>query len=84
MGKFKFTRTKKRRFWQCPKKVHLRVDCPGKAVISKTRKKYKTTQDKLNKMDSTTKRKLLENKGILKQDSNAPQDLVSLMLSTLV
>ena len=42
MGDFKFKRTKsRRRMWKCPKDIKLHVENPGKAIISKTRKKNK-------------------------------------------
>ena len=87
MGNIKFLRnpkSRKKRRWQCPKKIQLRVETPGKVIISKTRKKTRKTRDKLDKMDSNTKRQILKNQGLLKENSNAPQELVDIMLKNLV
>ena len=86
MGNIKFLRnpkSRKKRKWQCSKKIQLRVETPGKVIISKTRKNTRKTRDKLDRMDSTTKRKILENQGLLRADSNAPQDVVDIMLKNL-
>mgnify|MGYP001181129992 FL=1 len=85
MGDFKFKRTKsRRRMWKCPKDVKLHVENPGKAIISKTRKKTRKTRQKLMAMDSTRKREILERQGVLKQDSKAPSELVNLMITNLL
>ncbi len=87
MGNIKFLRnpkSRKKRRWQCQKKIQLLVETPGKVIISKTRKKTRKTREKLDKMDSNTKRKILENQGVLKENSNAPQELVDIMLKNLV
>ena len=87
MAGIKFIRnpkSRKRRRWQCTKKIHLFVETPDKLTVSKTRKKTRKTRDKLSKMDSNTKRKVLEEQGLLKDNSNAPQELVDIMLKNLV
>ena len=87
MAGIKFIRnpkSRKRRRWQCTKKVNLYVETPDKLTVSKTRKKTRRTRDKIAKMDSNTKRKILEGQGVLKENSNAPQELVDIMLKNLV
>ncbi len=87
MAGIKFIRnpkSRKRRRWQCTKKVNLYVETPDKLTVSKTRKKTRKTRDKIAKMDSNTKRKILEGQGVLKENSNAPQELVDIMLKNLV
>tara|TARA_Y100000768_G_scaffold313914_1_gene248729 strand:- start:2281 stop:2544 length:264 start_codon:yes stop_codon:yes gene_type:complete len=87
MAGIKFIRnpkSRKRRRWQCTKKINLYVETPDKLTVSKTRKKTRKTRDKIAKMDSNTKRKILEGQGVLKENSNAPQELVDIMLKNLV
>ena len=87
MAGIKFIRNPKsreRRRWQCTKKVNLYVETPDKLTVSKTRKKTRKTRDKIAKMDSNTKRKILEGQGVLKENSNAPQELVDIILKNLV
>ncbi|GIS52811.1 MAG: hypothetical protein Ct9H90mP28_5270 [Paracoccaceae bacterium] len=87
MAGIKFIRnpkSRKRRRWQCTKKVNLYVETPDKLTVSKTRKKTRKTRDKIAKMDSNTKRKILEGQGVLKENSNAPQELVDIILKNLV
>ena len=79
-----FTRKQPKRRWKCKKKIKLRIESPDKSVVSKTRKKTRKTREQLKEMDSTAKKQLLETKGILKTDSKAPNEVITLIISNLV
>uniref|UniRef100_A0A6C0AFX3 Uncharacterized protein n=1 Tax=viral metagenome TaxID=1070528 RepID=A0A6C0AFX3_9ZZZZ len=85
MGNIKFTLSNKRKKrWVCKKNVTLKIDHPDKSTIRKTRKKTRKLRDKVSKMNNSQKRDLLINKGVLKPESKAPEDIVNTMLDGLV
>ena len=84
MGRFKFTVTRKRRRWECPKDVKLCIDTPDEKTMKTTRKSHKKLKLSLNSMDMKKKKQLLENKGILKENSKAPDEIVDVIISGLV
>lgn len=85
MGGFKFIRgNKSRKRWRCDKNTRLYVESPNKSIISSTRKRAQKTREQINSLDSSTKKKILEQKGIIRSDSAVPSDIVSLMLMGLV
>lgn len=84
MGRLKFTVSRKKRRWQCPKDVTLRVEAPPHDTIKKTRKRSRQIKDTLRNMDCANKKKLLESKGVIKQDSQAPEELVDIIIKGLI
>tara|TARA_Y100000389_G_C17311750_1_gene438347 strand:- start:446 stop:760 length:315 start_codon:yes stop_codon:yes gene_type:complete len=84
MGLLRFTVTRKKRRWECPKDVKLCIDIPDKKTIRKTRKSQKENKKSLDSMDIKKKKSLLENNGVLKQNSKVPDDIVNIMISGLV
>lgn len=84
MGRIKFTVTRKKRRWECPRDVKLCIDAPDKKTINKTRKNQKKLNKSLGSMDMKKKKTLLEKNGVLKENSKAPDDIVDIMISGLV
>ena len=85
MRNIKFTLSNKRKKrWVCKKNVTLKIEHPDKLTIRKTRKKKRKIRERVSKMNNSEKKELLINKGVLKPESKAPEDIVNTMLDGLV
>ena len=86
MGNFRFTikNRKTKRRWTCPKSITLSIEQPTLSIISKTKKKTRHLKEKIRKMTPQEKKRILESRGIIKENSSAPQELINTMITTLI
>lgn len=83
-NRLKFTISRKKRRWRCPKDVTLCIDSASHETIKKTRKKSRVIKNTLRQMDCSKKKKLLEKQGVIKENSKAPEDLVDIIIKAMI